>query len=49
MGWDKGSQARDLRSQAAGSESVVFRGDQGSSIPTENVEMCFNWGDLPTF
>ena len=38
-----------LRSQAAGSGSIVFRGDQGSSIPTENVEMRFNWRDLPTF
>ena len=26
-GWDKGSQARDLRSQAAGSESTVPQGD----------------------
>ena len=38
-----------LRSQAAGSGSIVFRGDQGSSIPTENVEMRFNWRDLPPF
>ena len=37
------------RSQAAGSGSIVFRGDQGSSIPTENVEMRFNWRDLPPF
>ena len=36
MGWDQGSQARDLGSQAVGSGSVVLRGDQGSSFPTEN-------------
>ena len=47
MGWDKGSQARDLRSQTVGSGSVVLQGDQGSSIPTENAEMRFNWSDLP--
>ena len=38
-----------LRSQAAGLGSLVFRGDQGFSIPTENVEMRFNWRDLPPF
>ena len=36
MGWDHGSQALDLGSQAVGSGSVVLRGDQGSSFPTEN-------------
>ena len=36
MRWDQGSQARDLGSQAVGSGSVVLRGDQGSSFPTEN-------------
>ena len=36
MGWDQGSQARDLGSQVVGSGSVVLRGDQGSSFPTEN-------------
>ena len=36
MGWDQGSQARDLGSQAVGSGLVVLRGDQGSSFPTEN-------------
>ena len=38
-----------LRSQAAGSGSIVFRGDQGFSILTENVEMRFNRRDLPPF
>ena len=38
-----------LRSQAAGLGSIVVREDQGSSIPTENVEMRFNWRDLPPF
>ena len=47
MGWDKRLQARDLRSQAVESGSVVLQGDQGSSIPTGNVEMRFNWSDLP--
>ena len=28
MGWDKGSQAQDLKSQAVGSGSVVLQGDQ---------------------
>ena len=36
MGWNQGSQARDLGSQAVGSGLVVLRGDQGSSFPTEN-------------
>ena len=36
IGWDLGSQARDLGSQAVGSGSVMLRGDQGSSFPTEN-------------
>ena len=36
MAWDQGSQAWDLGSQAVESGSVVLRGDQGSSFPTEN-------------
>ena len=36
MGWDQGSQARDLGSQAVGSGSVVLRGDQGMSFLTVN-------------
>ena len=52
MGWDQGSQARDLGSQAVGSGSVVLRGDQGSNFPTENKMTKFSLigrKELPPF
>ena len=35
MGWDQGSQSRDLGSKDVGSGSIVLGGYQGSIVPTE--------------